>query len=558
MKTLLRLGALAVVAASACACSANTVSGTGRDAGRGGDAGRTGGDGGIIDRSADTDGDTISDGDEGVGTADSDHDGTPDVMDLDSDGDGYTDAEEAGDTELATPPVDSDLDGQPDFRDIDSDNDGLSDADERTHGTSRTNPDTDGDGVSDLVEVTAGTDPTSPTSNPRAMGDFYFLEPYMADPSPPRDTLVFATTLQRADVFFMIDTSISMQAYIDTIRSSLSARIIPGIAAAVPDVQFGVGQFDHCPQSTYDTGTAGTCRGIEVNQASTSDIPAVTTALGTLTADCRPVAEPYAQAAWVWATGDTARWPLMAARACAAGTVGYGCQRGDALPILVIVGDERFSESYRTGGTDCSGMMCTSCAMFPSSAEMTAALAAIRARLVVLGPTGTSAQWAPIVTASGAIDAAGAPLIFPSAGSATVDAAVIDGIVQLAANTPLDISARARDVDDGDGVDATVFIDHIEANVVGGVADPRDMTRVCVGGLPATDTNGDGFLDTFTDVRPGTPVCFDIVVRRNTTVMPTALPQLFRANIDVIGDGITVLDTRQVFFLVPPTLLGPG
>jgi hypothetical protein len=53
-------------------------------------------------------------------------------------------------------------------------------------------------------------------------------------------------------------------------------------------------------------------------------------------------------------------------------------------------------------------------------------------------------------------------------------------------------------------------------------------------------------------VTPGTPVCFDIVPRMNTTVMPTASPQLFRAHVDVIGDGVTVLDTRDVYFVVPP------
>jgi hypothetical protein len=41
--------------------------------------------------------------------------------------------------------------------------------------------------------------------------------------------------------------------------------------------------------------------------------------------------------------------------------------------------------------------------------------------------------------------------------------------------------------------------------------------------------------------------------------MPTADPQLFRAEVDVLGDGVTVLDTRTVYFLVPPAYAGgPG
>lgn len=68
------------------------------------------------------------------------------------------------------------------------------------------------------------------------------------------------------------------------------------------------------------------------------------------------------------------------------------------------------------------------------------------------------------------------------------------------------------------------------------------------------DRDGDGVRETFEDVAPGTPVCFDIVARMNDVVPPTREPQLFRAAIDVLGDGVTVLDTREVFFVVPPDL----
>ncbi len=43
----------------------------------------------------------------------------------------------------------------------------------------------------------------------------------------------------------------------------------------------------------------------------------------------------------------------------------------------------------------------------------------------------------------------------------------------------------------------------------------------------------------------------------NTTVMPTLDPQLFRARIDVLGDGFTPLDNRDVYFLVPPRIADP-
>jgi hypothetical protein len=39
----------------------------------------------------------------------------------------------------------------------------------------------------------------------------------------------------------------------------------------------------------------------------------------------------------------------------------------------------------------------------------------------------------------------------------------------------------------------------------------------------------------------------------NETVPETGVPQLFKAYVDVVGDSVTVLDTREVFFLVPPS-----
>ena len=99
------------------------------------------------DLSGDTDGDGVSDEDEGgagtdLSTMDSDGDTISDADEigvdldnpLDTDGDGLIDAldsdsmkmeldaVEAGDTDLATPPVDSDSDRRADYRDTDSDN----------------------------------------------------------------------------------------------------------------------------------------------------------------------------------------------------------------------------------------------------------------------------------------------------------------------------------------------------------------------------------------------------------------------------------------------------
>ena len=86
------------------------------------EAGFTDADGdGEVDGTVDTDG-TVSDSD-GYGTpADTDLDGTPNHLDLDSDNDGILDSIEGDDT------VDTDGDGTPNYLDIDSDGDGCYDA----------------------------------------------------------------------------------------------------------------------------------------------------------------------------------------------------------------------------------------------------------------------------------------------------------------------------------------------------------------------------------------------------------------------------------------------
>ncbi|MGC4086856.1 MAG: hypothetical protein QM756_02950 [Polyangiaceae bacterium] len=153
---LLRRGCLAWVAL-ALACG--QVSGT-NDTEAKGSGGTTGGatNDGSCDADADHDG--LPDSIEGKFDAqpdlsrDTDLDMTPDYLDLDSDNDGFTDAQERGDVPCSA--RNSDSDGLYDFQDLDSDNDGLLDIDEGLIGTDPTRVDTDGDGCWDRVELDWG------------------------------------------------------------------------------------------------------------------------------------------------------------------------------------------------------------------------------------------------------------------------------------------------------------------------------------------------------------------------------------------------------------------
>jgi MYXO-CTERM domain-containing protein len=111
---------------------------------------------GLDPRKIDTDDDTIADGEE-LGELDeprdTDEDGTIDALDDDSDGDGVSDLDEAGDDDPTTRAVDTDDDGTPDYRDLDSDGDRVPDAEDNCRVVQNAaQTDTDGNGAGDLCD----------------------------------------------------------------------------------------------------------------------------------------------------------------------------------------------------------------------------------------------------------------------------------------------------------------------------------------------------------------------------------------------------------------------
>jgi hypothetical protein len=499
----------------------------------------------------DSDGDTIADHQEG--DMDLDMDGQPNHLDTDSDNDGIADSAEAGDSDLCTAPRDTDADTDYDFLDPDSDNDGVSDSDEMGYGTDPLANDSDGDGVSDLVETTYGSDPLDDADTPQSHGDFVFVVDYMEDPEPPQDTLVFGTDLQIADVYVTIDTSGSMGGEVANLQTSLQDVIVPGIEAAIPNVQMGVMRFEDCP---------GDCPHSIANlQSITDDITAVQDALDTITeTSLCGGSEPYALALYVTATADVSGTGLPAA-SCGAGYLGYPCFRPGAIPIVIQIGDEPFCDQPFPWAPPSGG--CT-CNPRKSVADAYNALNTIHAKYIGVDTSEDACspmdpcprtQMEEIAMHTGSHDGVSL-FVFDGASDGTgLGMEIVDAVSALAGSVPLDISAKAIDVEDwpGEAVDATVFVDRIVPNTAGGVADPEDPTRVCVGGLATGDYDGDGTHDYFDGVTPGTVVCFDIVAAMNTTVerIPDE-PQLYTAIVQVVGDLITLLDEREIYFLIPP------
>jgi hypothetical protein len=500
----------------------------------------------------DSDGDGVIDLYEGGG--DFDHDGLANFRDLDSDGDCRPDRLEAG----GPPPRDSDRDRRYDFLDRDADNDGVADRDEDKNcdgalASDESDPlraDTDGDGVDDLVETEAGTNPNNATDNPRAHGDFVFVVPYQQPQLPASDTLDFRPALANVDMYVLIDRSASMSQETQSIKNSLGTVIRDLQCAPI-----GNGAPGDCISNLY-AGLGGIGYRTDqpfVNYLSMQASPNIA---GTSIPNVGGTAtvEPLVFGLWTAITNlgsdvvnSTYGCGLNAVAAnpsCPPGTFGQACFRPGSLPVLVLATDE-------PPLTELDTSVC------PGWGGVTLnALGARSAKVVGVYGSGSSSttttNLATMALDTGSVDASagGVPLVFNGA-DANAATAIGDGIRALVRGVPLDMGAVANDLP-GDAVNAvTAFVDHLET------LQPMN-NPLCSTGLSDTDTNGDTYRDQFVDVHAGVPLCWKVAAKSNQTVPAIDRPQLFRARVDVIGDGVTVVATRNVFFLVPPQSLdGP-
>ena len=505
-------------------------------------------DDGVPDfKDPDSDNDTIYDGTEG--RRDTDGDGVPDLEDFDSDADGVPDSVEAGDSDLNTPPVDTDGDRIPDYRDRDSDNDGLSDELEAAAGTDRLLADTDEDGVSDLIEVGAGTDARDPSDNPRANGDFVFIVPFEQPARPARDTLRFRTNVQLADVYFLWDTTGSMQAEINNTRdryeeivTRLTCEDYGMPCASVGDCEFAPagaicstsGRCIEDPETAFCvadlwTGVGSYQDGQEhANLISLQPIPSRTQmAFPTSTGGgTEALFESIA------CTADRAYCPAGAG--CTPGGIGCPSFRNDAIRLLITITDEPNE--------------CGACS--PSSASEVGRILADAGITFAGIKTGGAAaalqDLQQVAISSMSYDSTGAPLVFEAPPAEDDPEPLIQGVVdsvnEIVRNVGLYVTIDQSDAP-GDSGNSLQFIERLETNIAR--ADCALVDELA-------DVNPlDGFTETFPDLLPGKRVCWDLVVRPNSSVPPTSQPQLFVANLTVTGNG-SPLDRRQVFFLVPP------
>lgn len=517
----------------------------------------------------DSDGDGIADNLETMG--DTDMDGTPNHLDNDSDGDGFSDADEGrrrypGYEDMALPPLTCgappaacDGDAIPNFMDTDSDDDGLSDAEEREAGSNPCDADTDMDGIPDLTERAAGSDPRSAASRPPE-GSLYVTLPY-STPSNPQPhqfrEFEFQTRIRAADIMFFVDTTGSMQRTIDTLRMTLSARIVMPLVAALggADVRYGVADFRDVPNGTYGATTDWILR---VRQRPDANASLTLTAIGQMRAALGgDWPESQVEALYQALEGDgimgreaddtPARatggmgWAGVVNPAvhCAgvANSFGWGCFQTGRVPILVLFSDADWHNgafgSYPYA--DLPGMH--------NYSNLRAAMLRRGAYFVGIDVgfgRDTYVQAEQLARDTGTLDAMGNPIVFnnPGGGPDIADS-VVSAITSIVNGTRQNITTRT----DPDPMEMRIMAPRTTADFVKSVTPVR--------GTPDAPAGFDRFdATTFYNVAPSTRVTFRVDFH-NDFQPGGRTAQLYRTTIIVLGRAGTEVDRRPVFIIVP-------
>ena len=540
-------------------------------------------------RDEDSDGDGILDKDEclyeanehvcfdfdGDGTpdyldTDSDNDGIPDKIEtneilsggmpcyinLDSDGDGIPDSEECPDYEQNQKCPDANGNKIPDFREIDSDGDGLPDNQEVNCGGdlghSKSKKDTDGDGFSDLAEVLVGSDPCNAAEGVKDKGvKFYFELPYEGEMQ--NDTLVFSPQVQKADIFFNVDTTASMSGEIGTLKSTLSSTIIPGIRAKISDSAFGVSYFDDFPVNDY--GSSGIDLPFGLLQSPTTDVTIAQTGVNKLsTHSGADGPESGYESLYKIATGAELRWN---GGSVAAGGVGF---REGAIPIVFHITDAVAHDSSNTPYS--TSYVYT---IFNQS-QVISAMNAIGAKVVSVVSSGgyltdtAKTQLTAVSNGTGAVvpscaNAGRTTLLYEITSSGSgLDSSAVNGVDALIKYASFDVRVEPADDLNDESLDTSCFLKKIEAKEY----QPVDSCASTIVATPAAFNGADynnGFTNfstgTSTAGTPGNKLTF------NVEAMNDCFPQekeakMFKAYINVIDNKTgSVLDSQPVTIIVP-------
>ena len=431
--------------------------------------------------------------------------------------------------------------------------------------------------------------------------DFFFVLPF-ADPAGPQEKpLTFSTDVRSLDVFVNMDTTGSMGGPISNLQTTLAGTVIPEIQAAVPDTQFGVGAFEDFPINPF--GDDPCFSNGEPDQPFLllqpvtpvladvqAGVQALTNMMGGGPIGCgNDGPESHFESLYQIATGEGLMGPAptnVPPNMRGLGGVGY---REGAMPVVVSITDAISHDNLAPN-------LCSGEPTYPSNPMVSAvahdsqqtldALGSLCARVVSVVVSNFSPDCGPLAdaemlaTETGAlippeawdlapggrpdgcaadqcctgVDGVGVapddnglcPLVYRvNFNGSGLGAGLVDGVQNMAAYATFDVTTQVTGVsEDTEGLPlppGTNTADFILS------VTPLAHGPVPLPGAPDPTITEDGFLD----VIPNTSVTFTVEAF-NSFLPQGSQPRLFVAQITVLADGCSDLDTREVFILVPP------
>ncbi len=339
--------------------------------------------------------------------------------------------------------------------------------------------------------------------------------------------------LKRADVFFLIDTTRSMEREIGEIRARLRDRLAPAIYAEIPDTYFGVGTVADFPLDPY--GESGDVPFTMMRQL-TRDLAAVQGAVDLIRLGSGGDAhEAQLEALYQVATGEGLGSFIRPSFGCPGGGFGGACFRDDAFPVILLFTDAPMHGGPVTGNGYRSDVMPR-----PHSYEQTIAM--LRANNIrVLGLWSNvddvlREDLVELVRDSGGVDSNGNPLVFNiGTDGERLDTGVADVLREYARSVIFDIGAVPLDPTPDDGVDVTGFVEEI-----------TPLYAVPMSGVD----NIDVMARTFVGVISGTQVIFQVTLRGGS-IAPGPTAQRFRLQVDFRTGGSTYIDSGFVDLVIP-------
>jgi hypothetical protein len=155
-----------------------------------------------------------------------------------------------------------------------------------------------------------------------------------------------------------------------------------------------------------------------------------------------------------------------------------------------------------------------------------------------------------LATAANSIDSMGNPFV-RSGDNAAVATQATSALQEILDMVPMEVTIELAEVSGDDG-DALPMLDYITVNTSAADLD-GDGIADCSGPTTTFDEDGDSWDESYSDIDPSSPVCWDVVALDTAFPPGTASVQLYTIEISIRGND-ALLDIVHAHFIIAPLL----